>query len=145
MVNLCLNGGIPWLFKTEGSLCFMCKENTETVYHHFIEQYILLGFEFRESVFFWVLVTAAVFFGLLNKSCILKCFIFSTEFFWVQCYSPSASIIMDLHYYHIVLDFCEMNNVSEGIFGFCFSESSFWRFSVSGKVFFGSFRNTQLR
>ena len=34
---LCLNGGIPWLFKTEGSLCFICEENTETVYHHFIE------------------------------------------------------------------------------------------------------------
>ena len=37
MGNLCLNGGIPWLFNTEGSLCFICKENTETVYHHFIE------------------------------------------------------------------------------------------------------------
>ena len=37
MGNLCLNGGIPWLFKTEGSLCFICEENPETVYHHFIE------------------------------------------------------------------------------------------------------------
>ena len=37
MGNLCFNGGIPWLFKTEGSLCFICEENTETVYHHFIE------------------------------------------------------------------------------------------------------------
>ena len=37
MGNLCLDGGIPWLFKTEGSLCFVCKENTEVVYHHFIE------------------------------------------------------------------------------------------------------------
>ena len=37
MGNLCLNGGIPWFFNTEGSLCFICKENTETVYHHFIE------------------------------------------------------------------------------------------------------------
>ena len=37
MGNLCLNGGIPWLFKTKGSLCFICEENTETVYHHFIE------------------------------------------------------------------------------------------------------------
>ena len=37
MGNLCLNGGIPWLFKTEGSLCFICKENTETVYQHFSE------------------------------------------------------------------------------------------------------------
>ena len=39
------------------------------------------GFEFQGSVFLGVLVTAAVFFGLLNKSCILKCFIFSTVFF----------------------------------------------------------------
>ena len=37
MGNLCLNGGIPWLFKTEGCLCFISNENTETVYHHFIE------------------------------------------------------------------------------------------------------------
>ena len=37
MCNLCLNGGIPWLFKTESSLCFICKENTKTVFHHFIE------------------------------------------------------------------------------------------------------------
>ena len=37
MGNSCLNGGIPWLFNTEGPLCFICKENTETVYHHFIE------------------------------------------------------------------------------------------------------------
>ena len=37
MDNLCVNGGIPLLFKTEVSLCFICKENTETVYHHFIE------------------------------------------------------------------------------------------------------------
>ena len=39
------------------------------------------GFQFQESVFFWVLITAAVLFGLSNKSCILKCFIFSTVFF----------------------------------------------------------------
>ena len=32
------------------------------------------GFEFRKSVFFWVLVKAAVFFGLSNKCCIFKCF-----------------------------------------------------------------------
>ena len=37
MGNLCLNGGIPWLFNTEGFFCFMCRDNTETVYHHFIE------------------------------------------------------------------------------------------------------------
>ena len=32
---------------------------------------IFLGFEFQESVFFWILVTAAVSFGLLTKSCIV--------------------------------------------------------------------------
>ena len=37
MGNLCFNGGIPWLFNTEGSLCFICKEKTETVYHDFID------------------------------------------------------------------------------------------------------------
>ena len=37
MGNLYLNGGIPWLFNTEGSLSFICKENAETVYHHFID------------------------------------------------------------------------------------------------------------
>ena len=26
MGNLCLNGGIPWLFRTEGSLCFICNK-----------------------------------------------------------------------------------------------------------------------
>ena len=56
------------------------------------------------------------FFGLLNKSCILKCFIFSTVFIWVQFYSPGASVVMGLHYYHIMLDFCEMNSVFGGIF-----------------------------
>ena len=37
MGNSCFNGGIPWLFSTEGSLCFICKENTVMVYHHFID------------------------------------------------------------------------------------------------------------
>ena len=65
--------------------------------------------------------------------------------FLVQFYSPGASIIMSLHYYHIMLDFCEMNGVFEGIFqGFAFRKV-FFGFSVSGKVFFESFRNTQLR
>ena len=60
------------------------------------------------------------FWGLLNKSYILKCFIFSTVFFGVQFYSPGAAIIIGLHYYHIMLDFYEMNTVFEGIFwAFC--------------------------
>ena len=37
MGNLCLNSDIPWLFNTKGSLCFICKENTELAYHHFNE------------------------------------------------------------------------------------------------------------
>ena len=68
---------------------------------------IFLGFEFGESVFFFGYWSQLLhFFWLLNKSCILKCFILSTVFFWVQLYSPVASIIMGLHYYHIMLDFC---------------------------------------
>ena len=90
--------------------------------------------------------SCCIFFGLLqNKSCILKCFIFSAVFFWVQFYPPGASIIIGLHYYHIMLDFCEMYSVIEGIF----QDFAFWKvffgFSASGKVFFGSFRNTHLR
>ena len=52
---------------------------------------IFLGFEFRKSVFFLVLIIGTVFFRYwslmlyffewLNKRCILKCFIFSTVFF----------------------------------------------------------------
>ena len=41
---------------------------------------------------------------------------------------------MGLHYYHIMLDFCEMNSVLRVFSGFCFSES-FFGFSVGGKVF----------
>ena len=40
-----------------------------------------MGFEFRESVYFWYWSQLVYFFGLLNESCILKCFIFSTVFF----------------------------------------------------------------
>ena len=36
-VIYCLNGGVLWLFNTEGYLCFIYKENTEMVYHHFID------------------------------------------------------------------------------------------------------------
>ena len=77
---------------------------------------IFLGFEFRKSVFFWVLLTAAVFFGLLDKCCIFKCFIFLTVFLEVQFSAPGASVIKVLHYYHTVLNFCQMNSALEGIF-----------------------------
>ena len=52
---------------------------------------------------------------------------------------------MGLHYYHIMLDFCEMYSVIQGILGVLLFEKYFFGFSVSGKVVFGSFRNTQLR
>ena len=108
------------------------------------------------GVFFWVLnfenlyffgywSQLLYFFGLLNKSCILKCFIFSTVFFCVQFYSPGVSMIMGLHYYRIMLDFCEMNSVLRVFFRVLLFGKYFLGFSVSGKVFFGSFRNTQLR
>ena len=51
---------------------------------------------------------------------------------------------MGLIYYHMMLEFREMNNVFECIFlGFAFWKV-FFGFSVSGKVFFGSFRSIQL-
>ena len=78
---------------------------------------VFLGvLNFENLYFLGVLVTAPVFFGLLNKRCILKSFICSTVSFWFQFYSPGASIIIGLHYYPIILDFCEMNSVFQGIF-----------------------------
>ena len=81
-----------------------------------ISRSIFWVLNFENLYFFGYWSQLLYFFGLLNKSCILKCFIFSTVFFWVQFYSPSASIIMGLHYYHIRLDFWEINSVFEGIF-----------------------------
>ena len=43
---------------------------------------------------------------------------------------------MSLDYYHILLDFCEMNSVFEGIFRVLLFGKYFFGFSVRGKVFF---------
>ena len=60
---------------------------------------------------------------------------FSIIFLGVQFYSPNASIIMGLQYCHIMLDFCEMNSVFEGIFWVLFFGKFFFGgFSVGGKV-----------
>ena len=58
--------------------------------------------------------------------------------FWFQFYSSCASIIMGLHYCHIMLDFCEVNSVLRVFFRILLSESIFWElgFSVSGKASF---------
>ena len=37
MGNFGLNGGVPWLVNTAGSVCFICKENIEDVGHFFFE------------------------------------------------------------------------------------------------------------
>ena len=50
-----------------------------------------------ENLYLGVLATAAVFFGLLDKCCIFKCFIFSTVFVWVQFYSPGTSLCFIKH------------------------------------------------
>ena len=60
-------------------------------------------------------------------------------FCWVQYYAPCTSVITVLHYYHIVLNFCQMNCVFKGYFlEFGFSENIFWVSSFSGKVYLGS-------
>ena len=63
--------------------------------------------------------------------------------FWFQYYSPGASIIMGLHYCHIMLDFCKVNSVLRIFSRVLLFEKFFFWFSVSG--IFGSFRNNQLR
>ena len=37
MGNFCLNGGIPWFAETDGSLCFTCREDDETLCHSFFD------------------------------------------------------------------------------------------------------------
>ena len=37
MGNFSLNGGIPWLVETDGSLCFTCREDNETLCHFFFD------------------------------------------------------------------------------------------------------------
>ena len=113
------------------------------------QQSTFWGFEFRKSVFIWVLVTAAVFFWLLNKSCISKYFIFLIVFFGSRfIHSPCTSVntvefLISYDYYHIVLNVCQMNRVlREYISRFYFSESFFGGVlnSVRGKVFLGVIR-----
>ena len=37
MGNFGLNGGIPWLAETDGSLCFICREDNKTLCHFFFD------------------------------------------------------------------------------------------------------------
>ena len=37
MGNFGLNGDIPWLAETDGSLCFTCREDSETLCHFFFD------------------------------------------------------------------------------------------------------------
>ena len=56
--------------------------------------------------------------------------------FCVQFYSPSASIIMGLHYYHM-LDFAKLIVFLKEFFWVLLFGKYFFGFSVSGKVFLG--------
>ena len=59
--------------------------------------------------------------------------------FGVEFYAPGTSVITVLHYYHIVLNFCQMNSVLGGYFlEFCFSESNFLGVLSVAKYFLGS-------
>ena len=73
------------------------------------------------TVLFWVLVTAAVFFGLFNEVCIFECFTLLAKI-------------------HIALNLCQMNCALERKRFFFFGFLSV----LSGKVFWGSFTSTQL-
>ena len=59
-----------------------------------------------------------------------KCFVFLTEF-WVQFYASGTPLL------HIILNFCQVNSVLEGILGGFAFRKVFFGHSVSGKVFFG--------
>ena len=56
--------------------------------------------------------------------------------FLVQFYAPSTSVITVLHYYNIVVNFCQMNSILEDILGgFAFQKVFFFVFCQS--IFFG--------
>ena len=59
--------------------------------------------------------------------------------FWVQFYAPDTSVITVLHYYHIVLNFCQIDSVFAGYsVGFCFSKCIFLGVLSVAKYFLGS-------
>ena len=107
------------------------------IYRQGSAEYFLGGFEFRNLYFFGTVHGCCIFLGLLDKCCIFLRFHIFNSILRVQFYAPGTSVITVVHYYHIVLNFCQMNRVSGGYFsGFCFSESIYFGCSVSGKVFF---------
>ena len=61
------------------------------------------------------------------------------QYFLLQFYAPGTSVIMVLHYYLIVFNFCQMNSVFGAHFlRFCFLESYFLVFLSVAKYFLGS-------
>ena len=58
---------------------------------------IFLGFEFREPVFFWILDTAAVFFGLLNKVFHIFSSIFWGPVSFTSCFNNHGSPLLSYH------------------------------------------------
>ena len=64
-----------------------------------------------------------------------KVFHMFNSIFLFQFYSPGASIIMGLHYCHIILDFCEVNSVLRVFFRTLLSESFFFLGGGGGRVF----------
>ena len=63
---------------------------------------IFLGFEFQEPIFFGYWSQLLYFWGLLNKSCILKCFIFSNSIvlglvLFIRYFSNHGSPLLSYH------------------------------------------------
>ena len=60
-----------------------------------------------------------------------------SSIFGVQFYAPGTSVITVLHYYRVVLNFCQMSSVFGGYFlGFCFLKSIFVGVPSVAKYFF---------
>ena len=107
---------------------------------------VFLGFEFRKSVFFWVLGIGTAFFGLINKCCILKYFIFSKIFLLgpvllIRCFSKDRSSLI-LYHASLLLNELRLRRV---FFRVLLLGKHLLGFLLVTKYFFGSFRNTQLR
>ena len=72
---------------------------------------ILGALNFENLYFVWTGDNCRLW-GLANKYCIFGCLYFQ-KYFWVQFCQAGISVNTVFHYYHIVLNFWQMNRVQE--------------------------------
>ena len=106
---------LPWQQKQV--LITLLLEGIRTSYlmHTFLEVTAISGISCCHGYLVTMTTEAGICNITVGRYKNFKVFHIFNSIIWVQFYSPGASIIMGLHYYHIMLDLCEMNSVFEGI------------------------------